>query len=62
MRFREKDTDRVISELVSLMSRYKVLKMCAADWIISRRRRREIFTRLKELVSTSSASTRRARI
>jgi hypothetical protein len=49
MRFREKDTDCVISELVSLMSRYKVLKMCAADWIISRRRRREIFTRLKEL-------------
>ena len=49
MRFREKDVDRVISELVWLMSRYKVLKMCAADWIISRRQRREIFTRLKEL-------------
>jgi len=49
MRFREKDTDRVISELVWLLSRYKLLKLCAADWIISRRKRREIFTRLKEL-------------
>lgn len=49
MPFREKTVDRVIEEMVGLASRYRVTKLTAADWIISKRQRKEIFQRLADL-------------
>lgn len=49
MPFREKNVDRVITEMIALASRYRVVNLTAADWIISRRSRAEIFRRLKSL-------------
>src|SRR5262249_37895878 len=36
-------------EMVSLCARYRVINLTAADWILSRKSRAEIFARLKEL-------------
>jgi ribosomal peptide maturation radical SAM protein 1 len=49
MAFREKDIDRVVSEMISLSARYRVVHLTAADWIISRKSRGEIFRRLRDL-------------
>lgn len=49
MAFREKDVDRVISEMITLAAKYRVVNLTAADWIISRKSRARIFQRLKEL-------------
>jgi ribosomal peptide maturation radical SAM protein 1 len=49
MNFREKDVDRVVSEITRLSARYRAVKLTATDWIISRRSRAAIFERLKEL-------------
>ncbi len=49
MPFREKDTERVVQEMVTLAARYRVVNLTAADWIISRKSRAQIFRRLKEL-------------
>jgi len=49
MPFREKEVDRVVSEMIALASRYRVVNLTAADWIISRRSRGQIFRRLKAL-------------
>jgi ribosomal peptide maturation radical SAM protein 1 len=49
MRFREKDVDRVVSEMTLLSSKYHVLKLLATDWIISRKSRGAIFKKLKDL-------------
>lgn len=49
MAFREKDLDTVIAEMVTLSSRYRVTKLTAADWIVSRRQRKAIFQRLADL-------------
>lgn len=49
MPFREKDIDRVISEMVALTSRYRTVRLTAADWIISRKSRSELFQRLADL-------------
>lgn len=49
MGFREKDPDRVVQEMMHLTSRYRVTNLTAADWIISRRSRAEIFERLGDL-------------
>jgi ribosomal peptide maturation radical SAM protein 1 len=49
MRFREKKVDRVIQEMITLSARYRVVHLTAADWIISRTARQEIFQRLVEL-------------
>ncbi|MGO8926127.1 MAG: RiPP maturation radical SAM C-methyltransferase, partial [Limisphaerales bacterium] len=49
IRFREKDADRVISEILSLSAKYHVLRFHAVDLIISRISRGAIFKKLKEL-------------
>lgn len=49
MRFREKGVDRVVSEIVSLSSKYHVLDLAATDWIISRKSRGLIFQKLRDL-------------
>ena len=49
MRFREKDADRVISEILSLSAKYHVLRFHAVDLVISRTSRGAIFKKLKEL-------------
>lgn len=49
MAFREKDLDRIIEEMVALSSRYRVTKLTAADWIVSKRQRKQIFQRLADL-------------
>lgn len=49
MTYREKSVDRTISEMMYLTSRYRVVKLTAADWIISRKSRKEIFSRLAAL-------------
>lgn len=49
MSFREKSTDRVIQEMMHLTSRYRVVNLTAADWIISRKARADIFERLGAL-------------
>lgn len=47
--FREKGVDRVIQEIVALSRRYRVVKLAATDWIISRPQRARIFEELVEL-------------
>jgi hypothetical protein len=47
--FREKDVERVITEMVTLCARYRVANLTASDWIISRKSRAEIFRRLAKL-------------
>ncbi len=49
MAFREKDPDRVISEIVYLSARYRVLSLHASDWIISRKSRAELCRKLRDL-------------
>lgn len=49
MGFREKPVDRVVSEMVSLSQRYRVVSLTASDYIVSRKHRRELFGRLAEL-------------
>lgn len=49
MSFREKEPARVVSEIESLSRRYQATKLMATDLIISRRHRREIFERIKDL-------------
>ena len=49
MPFREKPVERVLEEMVALSSRYRVTKLTAADWIISRRMRRRLFEGLASL-------------
>jgi hypothetical protein len=49
MQFREKDVDRIVSEVISLSSKYHVLNFRASDWIISRKSRETIFRKLKDL-------------
>jgi ribosomal peptide maturation radical SAM protein 1 len=49
MSFRAKDVDRVIEDIVMLSARYKVIKLTATDWIISKWHCNELFQRLKEL-------------
>jgi ribosomal peptide maturation radical SAM protein 1 len=49
MAFREKSVDRVIHEMVWLAHRYRVVKLTAADWIVSKRSRDELFRRLADL-------------
>ena len=49
MAFREKSVDRVIDEMIWLSHRYRTVKLTAADWIVSKRSRDELFRRLKQL-------------
>ncbi|MGJ4948215.1 RiPP maturation radical SAM C-methyltransferase [Bradyrhizobium sp. HKCCYLS20291] len=49
MGFREKPVERVISEIVGLAQRYRVVNLTASDYIVSRKHRRELFARLAEL-------------
>lgn len=47
--YREKSVDRIISDIITLSHRYKIISLAASDWIISKKSRKEIFKRLKEL-------------
>jgi len=47
--FREKDVDRVVSELRSLSAKHRVLGFRATDFIISRKSRGPIFKKLSDL-------------
>ena len=49
MRFREKDPERVVHEMITLTSRYRAMKLTASDWIISKKSRRVIWGLLKDL-------------
>lgn len=49
MPFREKPVERVLDEMVALSSRYRVSKLTAADWIISKRQRKALFEGLASL-------------
>lgn len=49
MSFREKTVDRVISEMVSLAQRYRIVNLTASDYNVSRRSRHVLFERLKQL-------------
>jgi ribosomal peptide maturation radical SAM protein 1 len=49
MGFRPKNIDRVVEEIVLIASRYRVVKLTATDWIISRWHCDELFQRLTEL-------------
>jgi ribosomal peptide maturation radical SAM protein 1 len=49
MRFRAKDVERVIRDIVTLSARHQIARFCATDWIVSHRHCDELFRRLKEL-------------
>lgn len=49
MNFREKPSERVVSEMISLAQRYRVVNLTASDYIVSRKHRREIFNQLADL-------------
>lgn len=48
LEFRSKDVDRLIDDVLTLSSRYRVTRLMATDWIISRQQRAEIFRRLRD--------------
>lgn len=49
MEYRSKDIDRIIREIIELTSRYRMTRLMATDWIISRKQRGQIFLLLKQL-------------
>jgi ribosomal peptide maturation radical SAM protein 1 len=49
MSFREKDTGRVIEEILALSRRHRVVRFTAADWIVGKQSRRALFTGLRDL-------------
>lgn len=49
MGFREKPVDRVVAEMISLAERYRVVNLTASDYIVSRKHRKELFSRLADL-------------
>jgi ribosomal peptide maturation radical SAM protein 1 len=49
MNFREKPVERVISEMIHLAERYRVVNLTASDYIVSRKHRKALFERLAEL-------------
>lgn len=51
IKFREKDPDRVVSEIISLSKRHQVIRLMATDSIISRKSRSSIFRKLSALQS-----------
>jgi ribosomal peptide maturation radical SAM protein 1 len=48
IKFREKDVERVVSEIISLSRKYRTISLLATDWILSRKSRRSIFQRLRD--------------
>ncbi len=49
MRFRAKDVERVVQEIVIISARYKVVKLAATDWIISHWHCNDLFQHLIDL-------------
>jgi ribosomal peptide maturation radical SAM protein 1 len=48
IRFRSKDVERIVGEIVELASQHQMTRLCATDWIIDWKSRAETLSRLRE--------------